>query len=327
MTGSRPSWKPWSASQSVSFAPRHDSQPDDRERGLTSTAPVEGLRSRKKREMRERLVTSARTLFARHGFEGTTIEAIARMADVSKPTVFNYFPSKATLLHELVLRADSNFFQLVEAARKKRDTTSARLEYFFQRLGELTQQDPGLSRVLMVEAVKSMDGQEGAALPHRFGRTEQALVDLLQDGAKAGEVRKDYSVQLLAQLMVGAYTNILLLWLADPNHFPLHEKLQQTADFLAGVVFGGLSRGRRWLRRGSRRSAAAFRAGGSDWGRPARAAGCWCRRPPSAGPAAARCSPGALRRPWPHPGAGPPGPVRCGQSGGAERLLPGRPWT
>jgi len=186
--------------------------------------------------MRERLVTSARTLFARHGFEGTTIEAIARMADVSKPTVFNYFPSKATLLHELVLRADSNFFQLVEAARKKRDTTSARLEYFFQRLGELTQQDPGLSRVLMVEAVKSMDGQEGAALPHRFGRTEQALVDLLQDGAKAGEVRKDYSVQLLAQLMVGAYTNILLLWLADPNHFPLHEKLQQTADFLAEAI-------------------------------------------------------------------------------------------
>src|SRR5690625_7590110 len=120
MPVSRPSWKPWSASQSVSFAPRHDSHPDDRERGLTSTAPVEGLRSRKKREMRERLVTSARTQFVRHGFEGTTIKAITRMADVYKPTVIKYLLSKATLPNALVLLAVSHFFHLFEADHKKR---------------------------------------------------------------------------------------------------------------------------------------------------------------------------------------------------------------
>lgn len=203
---------------------------------MSSTVPVEGLRSRKKREMREKLIVSARTLFSKHGFEKTTIEAIATMADVSKPTVFNYFPSKAALLHELVIRADQNFVQVAEEARQQETDTARRMEYFFLHLGSLSQLNLGLTRVLLVEAIKSMDGSEGAALPHRFAQTEKALAKLLRDGVKRGDVRTDYSTQLLTQLIVGAYTNILLLWLADPSNYPLDLKLRQSARFLGEAI-------------------------------------------------------------------------------------------
>ncbi len=59
---------------------------------------VVGLRERKKLARRAELLACAVELFRTTGFEKTTMEDIARRADVSPPTVYNYFPTKDDLL-------------------------------------------------------------------------------------------------------------------------------------------------------------------------------------------------------------------------------------
>jgi AcrR family transcriptional regulator len=56
-----------------------------------------GLRARKKQQTRRVIADTARRLFAERGFEQVTIAEIARAADVSDKTVFNYFPAKEDL--------------------------------------------------------------------------------------------------------------------------------------------------------------------------------------------------------------------------------------
>lgn len=56
-----------------------------------------GLRERKKRETRRRIADVAMGLFAQKGFEQVTVAEIARHADVSVNTVFNYFRTKEDL--------------------------------------------------------------------------------------------------------------------------------------------------------------------------------------------------------------------------------------
>lgn len=57
----------------------------------------EGLRERKKRETRQRIADIAMGLFMAKGFDNVTVAEVARAADVSVNTVFNYFSTKEDL--------------------------------------------------------------------------------------------------------------------------------------------------------------------------------------------------------------------------------------
>ncbi|MBT2410121.1 TetR/AcrR family transcriptional regulator [Streptomyces sp. ISL-12] len=58
---------------------------------------AEGLRERKKRQTRQYISDVATGLFLARGFDAVTVAEVARAADVSVNTVYNYFPAKEDL--------------------------------------------------------------------------------------------------------------------------------------------------------------------------------------------------------------------------------------
>ena len=75
-----------------------------------------GLRERKKQQTRQQIFDTARRLFAERGFENVTVAEVARAANVSEVTVFNYFPTKEDLFY-----GGMEFFedQLLQAVRDR----------------------------------------------------------------------------------------------------------------------------------------------------------------------------------------------------------------
>jgi AcrR family transcriptional regulator len=65
-----------------------------------------GRRERKKLATRRHIAGTAAGLFLQRGFDDVSVAEIAEAADVSKVTVFNYFPSKADMVFELAETAD-----------------------------------------------------------------------------------------------------------------------------------------------------------------------------------------------------------------------------
>src|ERR1700719_2888518 len=89
-----------------------------------------GLRERKKRRTRQLIFDAAQRMFAERGFDAVTVAKIARAADVSEVTVFNYFPTKEDLFY-----GGMQFFeeQLIDAVRGRGRGESA-LGAFRRRL-------------------------------------------------------------------------------------------------------------------------------------------------------------------------------------------------
>jgi AcrR family transcriptional regulator len=65
---------------------------------MAATTETEGLRERKKRRTRQAIGEAAMELFKAHGFDAVTVADVARAAEVSEKTVFNYFPAKEDLV-------------------------------------------------------------------------------------------------------------------------------------------------------------------------------------------------------------------------------------
>src|SRR5215469_7796940 len=64
----------------------------------TPAPPGEGLRERKKRLMRQQLSDTATRMFLRRGFDAVRVSEVAEACGVSQKTVFNYFPTKESLV-------------------------------------------------------------------------------------------------------------------------------------------------------------------------------------------------------------------------------------
>jgi AcrR family transcriptional regulator len=77
---------------------------------------VDGLRERKKRETRQRISDMATALFMERGFDTVTVSDIAAAADVSKVTVFNYFPRKEQMFFD----RDEQALELLSSAVRGR---------------------------------------------------------------------------------------------------------------------------------------------------------------------------------------------------------------
>src|ERR671935_2910676 len=78
--------------------------------------PQLGLRERKKQRTRELIAETARRMFVERGFEHVTVAEIARAAEVSEKTVFNYFPTKEDLVY---WRLESFEEELLAAVRDR----------------------------------------------------------------------------------------------------------------------------------------------------------------------------------------------------------------
>jgi AcrR family transcriptional regulator len=75
-----------------------------------------GLRQRKKQQTRQLIADTAGRLFIDRGFDAVTVAEIAREADVSEGTVFNYFPTKEDLFYA---RMEAFEAELLDAVRKR----------------------------------------------------------------------------------------------------------------------------------------------------------------------------------------------------------------
>jgi AcrR family transcriptional regulator len=67
-------------------------------RTVNWSLPPEGLRERKKRLMRQQLSDTATAMFLERGFDAVRVTEVAVACGVSEKTVYNYFPTKESLV-------------------------------------------------------------------------------------------------------------------------------------------------------------------------------------------------------------------------------------
>ncbi|TMC81980.1 MAG: TetR/AcrR family transcriptional regulator [Chloroflexi bacterium] len=161
-----------------------------------------GLRERKKQKTRQAIFDTARRLFGERRFEDVTVAEIARAADVSEVTVFNYFPTKEDLFY-----GGMQFFEedLLEAVRSRPRGESA-IRAFRRRLLQGTEALGSKERVAAI----TQAGDTVAASPSLVAREREIVERYTQRLAEllAADTRSepgDVEPMAAAAAMMGAH--------------------------------------------------------------------------------------------------------------------------
>jgi AcrR family transcriptional regulator len=110
---------------------------------MTIEAAVElGLRERKKQRTRELIAETARRLFSERGFDRVTVAEVARAAEVSEQTVFNYFPTKEDLVYWRLATFESELLAAIRERPAGESILSAFGRFVLEPRGLLVARDP-----------------------------------------------------------------------------------------------------------------------------------------------------------------------------------------
>ncbi|HXC49502.1 MAG TPA: TetR/AcrR family transcriptional regulator [Candidatus Limnocylindrales bacterium] len=204
--------------------------------GLPGTADAtakaiapEGRRTRRRRELHQNILATAAGLFARDGYDVTTVEKIASASDIAQATFFNHFRSKEDVLREVGQDVFTRFQRLVEEQLARRATTRGRLAGFAARSAELVRRAPEMTRRVLIAVLRSSrPGESGAEL----ASMQAAFANLLADGRQAGDVRDDVDLDLAAELLVSVVMGAMTHWINDPD-YPLEHRLGATLSLVS----------------------------------------------------------------------------------------------
>src|ERR1700741_3664001 len=78
-------------------------------------------------DTREAIIESAMAWFDRHGLDKTTVVDIARAADVSRSTVYEYFRDKAEIVEACAEQSSQKFYREMAKAMGKGDSLEDKL--------------------------------------------------------------------------------------------------------------------------------------------------------------------------------------------------------
>src|SRR3989338_8095555 len=151
-----------------------------------------------------RIRAAAEALFAEHGFDAVSLNAIAERAGVSKANIFHHLKSKHDLYLTVVRTACEISAERLQGLSGESGAFAQRLEtYAHGMLADMLGHGE-VSRLILRELLSNGEqrGQEFAEKV--FGENFARLVETLRHGQARGELRRDADPAMIAALLIGA---------------------------------------------------------------------------------------------------------------------------
>ncbi|MCK2217559.1 TetR/AcrR family transcriptional regulator [Actinomadura sp. ATCC 31491] len=188
--------------------------------------------SRRRGHDPESVLSIAVAVFNERGYDGTSMEDLARALGVTKSAIYYHVPGKEQLLARALDRALDGLFELAADERAARGPAIDRLEWVVRRSVRLLAER--LPYVTLLLRVRGNSATEQAALARR--REFDAFVShLVKEAAAEGAIRPDLDPALVTRLLFGAVSSIAEWYRPERG-----ASADEVADALVTMAFDGL---------------------------------------------------------------------------------------
>lgn len=194
-----------------------------------------GKKRLKGEERREAILSAAAEQFATHGYAATSLEGIARAMKISRPVVYDYFPSKEALHLYLLKRERDRIVEHVFGRLQGNRVGEARIREGIDAFFSYVEQHPYAWRILFRE----MSGGDEVVEAHRRIQSEasSSLADFLAGGLGRSSGRDRQFLEMVGQFWGEAMRGLARWWYDHPS-----VKREQVVEAATSALWMGLER-------------------------------------------------------------------------------------
>jgi TetR/AcrR family fatty acid metabolism transcriptional regulator len=184
-----------------------------------------------KEHTRERIINSAKTLFAEQGYQKTTIVDISRSAGLSEAALYDYFHGKEDLLltipdlwvSELVRDLDEQLFGVKGAVNKLR-----KYLWWYMRRVEQSPLDAKIVYLFLKTNANFLNTEVYSNVKNFYSY----LVEIFEEGRKSGEMKADLNPRAARDIFVGTMDHIISRWLLKDMSYSLFDDLENIFELM-----------------------------------------------------------------------------------------------
>jgi TetR/AcrR family fatty acid metabolism transcriptional regulator len=187
-----------------------------------------------KENTRDRIINSAKKLFAEQGYQKTTIVDISRQAGLSEAALYEYFQGKEDLLltipdlwvAEMLRDIEEQLFGIRGAVNKLR-----KYLWWYLRRVELAPLDAKIVYLFLKTNANFMTTPVYANVRKLYAH----LIDIFEEGRKSGEMQPEMDPRIARDIFVGTMDHVITRWLLKDMSYPLFENLDPLFDLMTGA--------------------------------------------------------------------------------------------
>ncbi len=189
-------------------------------------------------ETRQRIIVATMRCVAQAGYARATIREIARVANVTSASLYNYFPNKSELINSAIAaRTDVALPRLRRAATRPGDAVD-RIEAVLDESGQLMREYPDLAAfewVIRAESAVALDPR--AAGNSGFQAFREIIESIVDDAYHQGDLANRADRQSVVEAIYALIYGLTELAAALPPK-DYHAALSSAKQMIRGTLFG-----------------------------------------------------------------------------------------
>ena len=193
--------------------------------------PARGVRL-PRRERRAQLLDAARTVFVTQGYHAAAMDDIAEKAGVSKPVLYQHFPSKQELYLALLDESVESLTTAVRGALESTDDNRMRVAAAIRAYFDFVDDPDGAYRLVFESDLVNVD-----EVRRRVERADEMCAALVAVVIAADTGLSEGEAMLLAAGLTGMAQTAARRWLRNRRSLPK----QQAAALVQDLIWRGIS--------------------------------------------------------------------------------------
>jgi AcrR family transcriptional regulator len=185
----------------------------------------------KAEKRKEHIMNCAEKVFAQKGYQEATISDIAREANLSDTTIYEYFSTKEELLFTIPEATTEKFKELLEFNLKSVRDAGNKIRSFIYFYLWFYKSHPDYASLYLLTLKSSRKFRETRAYQIIRG-VFRNLLNIINQGIEKGELRKEIDPYLLRAQILGTIEHIVVRWLLIDNTKDLMDNVDPIYEMI-----------------------------------------------------------------------------------------------